>query len=379
MARLMAAGPGSAYGGSQHGTSFSGGKKSAARPEVVPVPNHGQVAGASSDHNLAVNQDTGEVLDDDTAESMTTVTTTTTTTTRTIRGWRPGVSPAQHSSQAMSSSDGSYFAGTPGHSSSKSGSQTRRARSPSSAYTTPEQEQLPVSSQHVGQKVQAGHPAVPDVVVNDRPVSPRPGSNFNYLSRQVVPENNVDDGRAGSPPILVPVVEPPTSAAAMRPHNANSTNSAHGVGRTNAVPSDTRWPNAAPSGTRREALEELKAAGKLAAPEAKSMLKSLEAFAVGKLKITLPNDDPDLQINPLPPQDQTTHLAHRINFPFYRFRQRKGSNCNSGIRVKHRAAREAKWKDNALAAKIESGASPTMTLPTNPSGAFVKLHQTIRA
>ncbi|KAH9826113.1 hypothetical protein Tdes44962_MAKER03766 [Teratosphaeria destructans] len=269
----MAAGPDSAYGASQHGTSLSGHKESAARPQVVPVPTHGQLAGVSSDRNLAVNQDTGEGLDDDTGEVVTTVTTTTTTTTttRTRRGQGPGVSPAPPSSQATPSSDGSYFAATPGHSSATSGSQTLHAQSRPSDYTAPEQEQLPVVSQNVGPKAPAGYPAVPNVVVNDRPVSPRPGQSFSYPGRQVVDEDTDEDGRAGPPPISVPELEPPSCPAATRRIDANSTNGANAASRTPAASGGTRW----------EALEEIKAAGKLAAPEAKNMLQGLEAFAIG--------------------------------------------------------------------------------------------------
>ncbi|KAM3422062.1 hypothetical protein BST61_g2438 [Cercospora zeina] len=55
---------------------------------IVSVPNEGQIEGVNKDRNLAVNKVTGEVLDEDTGEVVSTVTTTTTTTTTTtlVRG-----------------------------------------------------------------------------------------------------------------------------------------------------------------------------------------------------------------------------------------------------------------------------------------------------
>ncbi|KAI5361727.1 hypothetical protein Slin14017_G084600 [Septoria linicola] len=55
---------------------------------IVPVHNDGQIEGVAKDRNLAVNETTGDVLDEDTGEIVSTVTTTTTTTTTTtlVRG-----------------------------------------------------------------------------------------------------------------------------------------------------------------------------------------------------------------------------------------------------------------------------------------------------
>lgn len=50
---------------------------------MVPVKNTGQIEGVSSSRNLALNKNTGDVLDEETGEVLSTVTTTTTTTTTT--------------------------------------------------------------------------------------------------------------------------------------------------------------------------------------------------------------------------------------------------------------------------------------------------------
>ena len=51
------------------------------RPDVVPFENKGQISGVNEDRKLAVDKSTGDVMDKDTGEVVSTVTTTTTTTT----------------------------------------------------------------------------------------------------------------------------------------------------------------------------------------------------------------------------------------------------------------------------------------------------------
>ncbi|TKA82551.1 hypothetical protein B0A55_02280 [Friedmanniomyces simplex] len=52
---------------------------------MVSIENNGQISGVDGSRHLQLNQNTGEVLDEDTGEVVTTVTTTTTTTTTTVR------------------------------------------------------------------------------------------------------------------------------------------------------------------------------------------------------------------------------------------------------------------------------------------------------
>ncbi|KAK4553325.1 hypothetical protein LTR86_009625 [Recurvomyces mirabilis] len=52
--------------------------------KTVPIENTGKISGVSRDRHLGLNESTGEVLDTDTGEVVTTVTTTTTTTTTTV-------------------------------------------------------------------------------------------------------------------------------------------------------------------------------------------------------------------------------------------------------------------------------------------------------
>ncbi|KAF2484856.1 hypothetical protein BDY17DRAFT_292502 [Neohortaea acidophila] len=49
--------------------------------DTMPMENTGQFQGVSSDRSLTLNKSTGDVMDDDTGEVVSTVTTTTTTTT----------------------------------------------------------------------------------------------------------------------------------------------------------------------------------------------------------------------------------------------------------------------------------------------------------
>lgn len=67
----------SAYASSEPPSSTS-------EQNFVPVENNGQIQNVSSDRNLEMNQSTGDVMDKDTGEVVSTVTTTTTTTTTTM-------------------------------------------------------------------------------------------------------------------------------------------------------------------------------------------------------------------------------------------------------------------------------------------------------
>lgn len=65
----------SAYASSENEPKTSLNKSS----ETVPVENTGQFKGVSSDRNLGLNKGTGDVVDSDTGQVLSTVTTTTTT------------------------------------------------------------------------------------------------------------------------------------------------------------------------------------------------------------------------------------------------------------------------------------------------------------
>lgn len=54
--------------------------------DIVPVENNGNIEGVSPDRNLAINKNTGQVVDDDTGQVVVTTTTTTTTTMMTKPG-----------------------------------------------------------------------------------------------------------------------------------------------------------------------------------------------------------------------------------------------------------------------------------------------------
>lgn len=54
--------------------------------DIVPVENNGNIDGVSPDRNLALNKNTGQVVDDDTGQVVVTTTTTTTTTMTTKPG-----------------------------------------------------------------------------------------------------------------------------------------------------------------------------------------------------------------------------------------------------------------------------------------------------
>ena len=68
----------SAYASSDNPSSK---RNSRADNQYIPVENNGRYDGVSQDRNLAMNKNTGDIVDDDTGEQVTTVTTTTTTTT----------------------------------------------------------------------------------------------------------------------------------------------------------------------------------------------------------------------------------------------------------------------------------------------------------
>ena len=57
--------------------------------DVVPMENTGQIQGVSGDRRLGVNKSTGDVMDTDTGEVVSTVTTTTTTSTCKLRDINP--------------------------------------------------------------------------------------------------------------------------------------------------------------------------------------------------------------------------------------------------------------------------------------------------
>ncbi|KAF2214372.1 hypothetical protein CERZMDRAFT_83078 [Cercospora zeae-maydis SCOH1-5] len=75
----------SAYASSE---APSNARSNTSNNNIISVPNEGQIEGVDKDRNLAVNKVTGDVLDEDTGEIVSTVTTTTTTTTTTtlVRG-----------------------------------------------------------------------------------------------------------------------------------------------------------------------------------------------------------------------------------------------------------------------------------------------------
>ncbi|GIZ37870.1 hypothetical protein CKM354_000130100 [Cercospora kikuchii] len=75
----------SAYASSE---APSNSRSSNSNNNIVSVQNDGQIEGVNKNRNLAVNKATGDVLDEDTGEIVSTVTTTTTTTTTTtlVRG-----------------------------------------------------------------------------------------------------------------------------------------------------------------------------------------------------------------------------------------------------------------------------------------------------
>jgi len=66
----------SAYASSE-GPSNAG---DSTRADYLSLENHGQINGISADRNIAVNRTTGNVIDEDTGETIITTTTTTTTT-----------------------------------------------------------------------------------------------------------------------------------------------------------------------------------------------------------------------------------------------------------------------------------------------------------
>lgn len=78
-----AAQPDSAYASSAPTSS-----KRNSTSEMVPVENSGNIEGVSPDRNLALNKNTGQVVDDDTGQVV--VTTTTTTTTTVTKGGQKG-------------------------------------------------------------------------------------------------------------------------------------------------------------------------------------------------------------------------------------------------------------------------------------------------
>lgn len=76
----------SAYASSDNPSS----KRNSRADNFVPVENNGRYDGVSRDRNLALNKNTGEIVDDD-GDVVTTVTTTTTTTTTTMaKGGKKG-------------------------------------------------------------------------------------------------------------------------------------------------------------------------------------------------------------------------------------------------------------------------------------------------
>lgn len=78
----------SAYASSDNPSSK---RNSRADNQYIPVENNGRYDGVSQDRNLAMNKNTGDIVDDDTGEQVTTVTTTTTTTTTTTaKGGKKG-------------------------------------------------------------------------------------------------------------------------------------------------------------------------------------------------------------------------------------------------------------------------------------------------
>ena len=159
--------------------------------ERVPVENTGQFSGVSGDKNLSVNKGTGDVVDNETGEVVSTVTTTTTTTTTTtMRSGKNGKKevvevttqpggPAKQSVQEMPG-DGP--------------SQTQHYSSPNSDTT------MDVS--HLGPQTQTSVPNVPSRSPNrpsreimENAVSPVDNSqrhNFSYPSR-----NNLRDSWNG--------------------------------------------------------------------------------------------------------------------------------------------------------------------------------------
>lgn len=64
----------SAYASSENEPKASMTKSS----DTVPMENTGQISGVSGDRNLAMNKNTGDVIDEDTGKVVTTTTTTTT-------------------------------------------------------------------------------------------------------------------------------------------------------------------------------------------------------------------------------------------------------------------------------------------------------------
>ena len=163
----------SGYGGSTHTTSSNS-------SDVKPIENHGQVAGVDGQRNLAINERTGEVLDNDTGEVVSTVTTTTTTTTTTTR---------RSKSPQPASANGVAGAGAPGQSSQ----QSQQLLSPESAAQLsslqPPAPQAPPQQQNF---------AVPDLPPRSKSREPQNNSNFGNVPTMQHPAYR------DHPPALVP-------------------------------------------------------------------------------------------------------------------------------------------------------------------------------
>ena len=210
-------------------------------PEIEAVPNHGQWDGVGEDRHIAVNRETGEVLDDDTGEIITTVVTTTTTTTRRRAN---GERSRANSSQSQVSTLGDH----PNHVDPGAGAYgDPRVGRPQQQCNVPQPDHLapypgPTTHERPSLSQQKTEPS--GLTVNGNEASRHRAQSYN--------------GRTQSR----------TSSPHAPPLNAASSEDLPRRGRHEPV---GRW----------EALEELKRYGKDAAPEWRSTLKNLEGVAVG--------------------------------------------------------------------------------------------------
>lgn len=221
----------SAYASSEHPSSMDG-------SNFTHMENHGQIRGVDSQRNLALNKNTGDVIDDDTGEVVSTVTTTTTTTTISRVGGKKtkvevSTQPSEVQQQVKSRSPTPNIAEVHGDSVQPTQQHPTDTNhlSPSAAV---EQPTIPNRSPHRKSREMFDYQPGPDLSFASSP--PPPKSNFSYPSRANLrdPPSNTDMHNAPSHQSTFESLR----AAATKGHEGtfdNLKNAAiglHGVGET---------------------------------------------------------------------------------------------------------------------------------------------------